>query len=363
MNEVLAEQLRPAYSRVALFRGQAGITVDDVLAFGWFLGELTAPWRELLAAVACEECAAESDLEADNESLTSMLEEFRYERELLTVEETERWLAARDLTEDDLSDYLVRRYWRENPPGSARAEDLNYLESSPELREMLRAELLFSGKFDRLTRSIGWRLAGLADQGEVEASPEILSDERARFFGRTELDVASLPEALQQLNRKPEWLEECLRMEVSYRRTCDALLTNEARARTLAVMRLPLTRVIIESLTLRSGNAAQEAVLCLTEKRLTTAELAKECGSCWEREELFLQDCETSLQQELLSAAPGEVLAPKQGEQGFLVTRIDAKKDPELKNNEVRARIDRHLLKSHFSELASRNIRWVLGEP
>ena len=361
MNEVFAEQLRPAYSRVVLFRGQDGVTVEDILAFGWFLGELAASWRELLAALACEECASESGMEVDDEALTSMLEEFRYERELLTVEETERWLAARDLTEDDLSDYLLRRYWRENPPGSARAEDSNFLESSPELREMLRADLLFSGKFDRLTRSMSWRLAGLPDQGEVEASPEMLSDERARFFERTGLNEASLPAALNQLNRTPSWLEDCLRTEVAYRRVCDALLTSEARARTLAVMRLPLTRVTIETLTLRSGNAAQEAVLCLKENRLSTAELAKECGACWDRQELFLQDCDTNFQQELLSAAPGEVLAPKPYDEGFLVTRIDAKKDPELADNQVRGRIDRHLLKSHFSELASRNIRWVLG--
>src|SRR6476660_6145273 len=110
MNGVIAEQLRPAYSRVVLFRGQSGVTVEDILAISWFLGELAGPWRELLAVVACEESASESDQEVDDETLTSMLEDFRYERELLTVEETESWLAARDLTEEDLSDYLVRRY-------------------------------------------------------------------------------------------------------------------------------------------------------------------------------------------------------------------------------------------------------------
>src|SRR5690242_20067251 len=121
MNGVITQQMRPAYNRVVLYRGQSSITVEDILAISWFLGELTVPWRELLTALACDESASESEQEVDDETLTSMLEEFRYDRELLTVEETEGWLAARDLTEDDLSEYLVRRYWRENPPDSVTA--------------------------------------------------------------------------------------------------------------------------------------------------------------------------------------------------------------------------------------------------
>ena len=66
--------------------------MEDVLAAGWFLGELESPWRELLKACACEERANELELEAEEETLTSMSEDFRYERELLTVEEIERWL-------------------------------------------------------------------------------------------------------------------------------------------------------------------------------------------------------------------------------------------------------------------------------
>src|SRR5438132_8582526 len=118
MNASFAEQSRPADSRVVLCRGNCGFTVEDVLAAGWFLGELESPWHELVNASACEERANQLELEAEEETLTSISEEFRYERELLTVEEIERWLEARDLTEDDFNAHLVRRYWRENPPES-----------------------------------------------------------------------------------------------------------------------------------------------------------------------------------------------------------------------------------------------------
>src|ERR1043165_9415041 len=116
MNGPPIEQLLPAYGRVVLIRGTCEFTVHDILAYGWFLGKLQTSWAELMNGMAFEECAGESGLEPDDEALNSMAEEFRYEKDLLTVEETEGWLLARDLTEDDFSSYLVRRYWQENPP-------------------------------------------------------------------------------------------------------------------------------------------------------------------------------------------------------------------------------------------------------
>jgi len=364
MNAAFAEQSRPAYSRVVLCRGNCEITVEDVLAAGWFLGELESPWQELLKALACEERANESDLEADEEKLTSMSEEFRYERELLTVEEIERWLSARDLTEDDFNDYLVRRYWRENPPEPAEsdeAEAVKYLDAEPELRELLRVELLLSGKFDRLARAVSWRLV-LSDEGQTGPDPEALETERTRFYERTGVNEASMSEVLKKLGREPEWLEKCLQMEVRYRQVCDTLLTDEARARTLAAQRLLLTRVKIEMLTLRSRDAAQEAVLCLREKLLSKEELAKECRASWETQEFFLGDCDAAVQHEFLSAAPGEVLAPKPFGESFVVSRIESKTEPDLAYAQIRARIDRRLLAAHFSELTSKSVRWVLGD-
>jgi len=167
-----------------------------------------------------------------------------------------------------------------------------------------------------------------------------------------------MPKALDQMGQTAEWLHECLQTEVSHRQICEGLLTEEARKRRLGVMRLPLTRVKIEKMIVRSQNAAQEAVLCLRENQISSAELAKECGSTWEGEDFFLMDCDSEVQQELLCVAPGDVLEPKECEEGFAVYRIEGKIDPDLKNAEVRARIDRRLLESHFSELASKHIHW-----
>src|SRR5207244_12423528 len=143
-------------------------------------------------------------------------------------------------------------------------EEGSYLEASPKLRELLRAELLLSGKFDRLARAVSWRLV-LSDEGQTGTNAEVLEAERARFFERTRLNEASLSEALKKLGREPEWVEVGLQMEVLYRQVWDTLLAEEARACALVAQSLLLSRVKIEMLILISRDVAQEAVLGLKE--------------------------------------------------------------------------------------------------
>jgi len=147
------------------------------------------------------------------------------------------------------------------------------------------------GKFDRLARAVSWRLV-LSDDGQAGTDAELLEAERARFFERTRLSEASLSEALRKLGREPEWLEECFGKWSRYRQVCDTLLTDEARAPHFDDQRLLLTRVKIEMLTLRSRDAAQEAVLCLREKLLSKEELAKECRASWNLRNSFWEICE-----------------------------------------------------------------------
>lgn len=363
MNGASIVQLLPAFGRVVLIRGTCAFTLQDILAYGWFLGELQPAWNELINAVACEASANASGLEPDDEVLNSMSEEFRYDRDLLTIEETERWLQARDLTEDHFSNYLVRRYWQDHPPETSTAEPSDFLTASAEQRELFRIDLLLSGKFDDLTRAVSWRLATGAEPNQSEPEPGQKEQERERFFERTGLDEAILPEALNQLNRTSTWLEECLQLEMGYRQAHDSLLSNQARVRTLTTQRLLLTRVKFQELTLPTKEAAQEAVFCLTADGLSPEQVAQESGSRWEEQDLFVGDLLPDVQQEFLSATPGEVLTPKEAENGFLVIRLIAKTEPALADDRVRERIDQRLTESHFSELSSKHIRCVLGEP
>ena len=370
-----------ARGRVVMSSAGEEISFRDVLDSAWFRGELDGAWNRLLQEMACEGVANERELEADDELLQTMSEEFRYERDLLTAEETEKWLAARDLSEEDFSAYFVRRYWHDQLQKEAVYQHQSYPAAGPEMRELLRAEVIFSGDFDRLARNLSWRLTacscrreealtshlsgeqgksepphvGCYDEGEISGL-EAAAAERERFLERAGLNEAELTVCLAQLGREQDWVNSCSQMEAAYRSVCEKVLSEEQRARSLAAMGLPLTRVELETFAARTFEAAKEAVLCLRGNEADMAALAAECGSTCGHSLIFLGDCPADLQRTLLCASPGETLEPEECEGGFTVCRLVRKWEPDLKDEEVRKRIDRQLLETHFAGLAGKQI-------
>ena len=83
----------------------------DVIDAAHFRGELEPVWKNFLRLVAAERKADAEELEVDDGAIESAAEQFRYERDLITAEETERWLAERGLTLSDFSAHFVRHYW------------------------------------------------------------------------------------------------------------------------------------------------------------------------------------------------------------------------------------------------------------
>jgi hypothetical protein len=76
-----------------------------------FRGELDVKWKEFLDQVEAAKRAEELGLDLDESALSSAAEAFRCEYDLITTEETQRWLANRGLTLDDFTDYFARQYY------------------------------------------------------------------------------------------------------------------------------------------------------------------------------------------------------------------------------------------------------------
>jgi len=352
-----------AERRVVLSCDHKDFGVRDVIDTAWFRGDLQVEWEQLLNARACEELADHSNLDAKDETLQSMSEEFRYERELLTAEETELWLAGHDVSEEDFTNYFLRNYWGKHLNRKVQPQKTDFPAAMPELLELLRVDLVLSGRFDRHVTDLSWRLAALLENGKALAVSltEAEQFERSRFFERMGYTETELMDALERLGRDPQWFSGCLQMEAAYRRACDKLLTDEQRARLLTTLRLPLTRIEVESMMVQSADAASEAVLCLRENETSMSELARECDSTCERRRVFLGDCSEEMQQALLSAPPGEILAPQREEDAFVVCRLISKTEPTLRDDEVIGRLDWRLLQTHFSELTRGCVRWAKG--
>ena len=335
------------------------VTGRDIVDAAIFRGELETEWKYLLRLLAAERRADEQNLEFDDDAIDTAAEQFRYQHDLITAEETEQWLAQRGLTLGEFSAYFVRNYWG-NKWDDVEAEPLDYFSAPNETRKMLIDELLLSGELDRMAERFSRRISSKCEFGDAPADAAAIAEERAAFLERSGIGEEELPAWLEKVGRDREWLEEALAMEAIYRKSQGALLSQQARERQLSALRLPLTRFEVETIELDSLDAAREALLCAREDGMSMEEVAAEGRYPYRRPEVLLEQVPEDLQQKFLSVHPGDILEPIARGDGFHLCRIIGKEEPDLNDPVVQERADQCILDRHFSDLTTRFIQWRL---
>ena len=336
--------------------GGQEFSARDAVEAALFRGDLGDLWQSFRQRVAAEKQADEEELDLDEEAIDAAAEQFRYERDLITAEETEQWLAARGLDLDDFTDFFTRQVFLQSMGEEVVAEEIDYSSAPGDLRQLFVVEMILTGDLDRLANDLGWRLGAAAATAADEVDTERIEAERRQFFERNDLTPEQLPEWLQKIGRDTLWLEKMLRMEAEYRRRAESLLTRQARQRETALLRLPLTRFEAEVIELESRDAAQEALFCVREDGMSMEEVANE-GRYPHKVLSFLQeDIPEELQPKFLSVTAGEVLEPLTRGDGFELYRVTSKTEPQADDPAVCERVDRIVLQRHFSELAARHV-------
>lgn len=340
--------------------GPRGYSVRDVIDAAFFLGEIEPHWQEVLLRSEAQREAQDTGAQPDDAALESAAVAFRYRYELITAEETERWLEMRGLTLVEFSEHFAREYWRGNFGSAIKSPDISYAAAPADLHELLVVELVLSGELDRMATNLAWRVASRETAKENDQNAELLESERANFQERFGLAVGDFPGWLSAFGRDEAWLDEMLAAEAAYRARCERLLTDEARQREVSALRLPLTRFDVEMLELESRDAAREAFLCIRDDGMSMAEVAQESRYPFHRTQMVLEEIAPDLQQKFLSLTEGSLLEPTPREDGFLLTRILGKHEPTLQDPGVQERVDALILKRHFSDLASGRIQWSI---
>ena len=234
----------------------------DVIDAALWRGDLESAWSRFLTRLEAEKRADETELDFEDNELDAAAEAFRYERDLITAEETEQWLAARSLTLDDFTDFFARKCWGEKLEEEVTVPETPYISAPDNLRQLFAAELILTGDIEWLTTNLMWRLAARA---EKEPEPAAVTDEEKRFFERQQIDRAGLSDWLGQLGRDAEWFSEMTALEAAYRERSSTVLLPAAVKHELSSLRLALTRFEAEVIEVESRDAAQEAMFCVTE--------------------------------------------------------------------------------------------------
>jgi hypothetical protein len=332
--------------------GTQEYTARDAVDAAIFRGELEEKWQAFLRHVAAEERADELELELDESAISVAAEEFRYRHDLITAEETERWLGNRGLTFEDFSDYFARQYCVGAVDEGLSPERTEYTSAAPELRDLFMAELILSGALEEITTKLMWRLASRC-AGNAPTSEAIAAQKR-KFLNRIAIEPALLTSWLKETRRDSEWLDEMLAVEAAYKAHCDAVLVPEARQRELMALRLRLTRFEIELIELESLDAAKEALFCVREDGTSMEEVATDGKYPYRRVDILLEDLPTDAQQKYLSVSQGDLLDAMPHGDGFELCRIIKKVEPRLEDPTVKLRIDQRLLEQYFSDLTTK---------
>jgi len=329
----------------------------DVIEAAFFRGEAEQAWPEFLRGLAADDHAVEQDLDLPDGAIEAAAEEFRYQHDLITAEETERWLTDHGLTMEDFTEYFTRHYWRANLEEEVVPQSIDFGTAPAELREIFIADVILSGALHRWATFLMWRLAAAAMDASENADGERIAKERHIFLERTKMAAPKLKSWLDRVGRDEAWLDEMLAIEAAYRAQCTAVLTPQVQTKEMAMMRLPLTRFSAEMIEVESRDAAKEALFCIREDGMSMQEVATEGRYPYRTVSFLQEDIPDDLQQKFLSIVAGELLDPLERGDGFQLYRVTEKIEPRVDDPAVRQRIDDRILRRHFSELASKSVQ------
>src|SRR5437868_9851445 len=212
-------------NRVIFSSGEGGFTAQEIVDCAVIRGEIDPLWKNFLRVAECDRLANERELESDDSALDSAAIVFRYKHDLITAEETERWLEDRGVSLAEFSDYFARQYWGRSYSGTLDPPKSSYETASPEEKDLFLADLILSGSLDRMAERLSYRVAAQAD--EASDNKASLEDERARFLAAAKIDEGELADWLAPLGRDQEWLDETLAAEAVYQRRVSQLLTEQ----------------------------------------------------------------------------------------------------------------------------------------
>ncbi len=250
--------------RVVFTAGPKSFSVRDVIDAADFRGETGPHWEELVGRLEAQKRAEDAGAEIDRSAIDAAAVAFRYQYDLITAEETERWLELRAVTLADFTDYFARARWGQIFRATSSSPAPPFHEAPAKARELLAVELILSGELDAMARRLSWRAAA-AEGGAIGAAAT--DAERKRFADRSGFGPGEISKWLENLGRDDAWFEQTLAAEAAFRMQCDKLLTPNAAEREILALRLPLTRFEVETIEFKSRDAASEAVWCVRRRR------------------------------------------------------------------------------------------------
>jgi hypothetical protein len=332
---------------------------EDVLLAGELWGEWGEVRQRVRQGLACLERAQDDEDGLAEEQVEAAANEFRYQRDLETAQQTEEWLERWGLDVEGWMDYirwsLLRRKWAHQLPAlvSAHPVDDDAIES------LVETEAVCSGDVARLARELAGR-AAVHQKEQEEPVPEaedppaetarvvdILSS-GPRQIARSQLDAEILRAKVERLAR----------IEASFQRFRRRALTAQAVQAWIRVRQADWTRVDCSYLSLPREDMAREAALAVRADGRQLVEVAGDAGTSLRRGRFFMDELDPSVRGLFWSARPGELVGPLQDDGGFSIYLVLDKTEPSVADGEIVTRAEETLLRRLIDREIDGRVKW-----
>lgn len=349
--------MRETLAKTALVVRERAYDWADVVLAAKLRGEwadLEAAVRQGLACVARAEATGEG---AEPDAVDAAAQAFRYDRDLITAQETEAWLAARGLTVDAWLAYIERAVLRES-----WAEDLDaildeYPPADDEVAALIEVEGVCSGAFDRFASALSARAAVYAR----------LQEERAPSLEASAADVERLIRSVEDAGGVPglspescrDKLTHLARLELAYRDFRARAITPRVVRDQLDARRLDWIRLDCRSLALPDAQAAREALLSVREDGLDLAAVAEAAKAEVVESRFYLEQAHEELRDHFLGGQKGDLLGPFEVAGEWVLFEVRDKGMPSEADPEIRERAEQAAWQSLVEREIVNRVRWV----
>ena len=302
---------------------------SDAALWAHLRGRWAVVQRQARQGLACVQRQAEEDHALGEEGVRSLGEAFRYERNLLSADETVEWLNHHDLDESDWIGYIRRLHLRDLWADELERIVERYPPSVEELDAVVLAEAVCSRILNRAAEELAGRVAvGLRIEANDETASLVTGAVAEAGPPRIPgLDPAAAADRMRTLAT----------IDILAGRALEAAVTREAIEREVASNALTWMSFACTTAYLADPDAGREVVAQIREGR-DLAEVASEAGSQAASGRVFLDAVSADLADRLVGVAEGDILGPLATSEGWLVLVVDRRVEPSADDAEVRDR-------------------------
>lgn len=324
-----------------------------VAAIRW--GDWRAVERRARHGAACVAHAEETGDPLPGGALDTAAREFRYDRDLITAQSMEEWLARWELTVSDWSGFISREVHRGRCAGDLEELAARYPLPDDEAAQLALVDAICTGDLERWARALAAHVAthgkaagasasAQADQGEPVPPPSDLS-----------LIAAVLGTESAALVNSAQRLEQ---VEDSFGRFCAAQVNDRALRDYVSQRQLDWIQFDCRMLAFPEEGMAAEAALMMREDGERFTGVYRVAHTEPRDARFFLDQIDDRVRDRFIGARPGDLLGPIHLDDEYVVYEIRKKVLPTPDDPAVRQRAEEGLLKVALDRQLDRQVRW-----